>query len=79
MTSHSPAFCWKAFLIFSVEAKTRVSGPAAARRPGFAAIARRVTQAGGTWSVGHGVGRILSFLGPSAPWLRALKDSSWAC
>ena len=54
-----------------------MSGPAAARRPGFAARERRVTVAGGTSSVGHGLGRILSFLGPSAPWLSALKESSY--
>jgi hypothetical protein len=77
MTSHSPAFSWNAFLTFSVDASTRVSGPAAARRPVFAARESRVTLAGGTSSVGHGLGRILSFLGPSAPWLSALKESSY--
>src|SRR5690242_452792 len=78
MTSHSPALFWNAFLTLSVEARTRVSGPAAASRPVLEATERRVTLAGGTSSVGHWVGRILSFLGPSAPWLSALKENSCA-
>jgi hypothetical protein len=78
MTSHSPGFCWNALRTFAVDARTSVSGPAAASRPGFEAIAKRVALAGGTLSVDHGVGRILSLVGPSAPWLRPLKAKSWA-
>lgn len=71
MTSHSPALLAKALRTFSVEVTISASGPAAARRPGLDATDRRVAHAGGTWSAGHGFGRILSFLGPSAPCPRA--------
>ncbi len=76
-TSPSPAFSSNALRTFSVDVTTSTFGPAAASRPGFEAMERRLAQAGGTSLVGHGSGRILTFFGPAPPWLRALKPRCW--
>lgn len=66
-TSPSPAFSSYALRTFSVDVTTSTFGPAAASRPGFEAMERRLAHAGGTSLVGHGSGRILTFFGPAPP------------